>query len=138
MINKKERGWSGAYRPVTTQQVRGSGATCSSVHPFCQVSYLWYLQLSLSCFFQGKNKFCAHPGRTDHIDILPMGKDDLLYDGESKSGAFAVFSPGNICFIEPLPDLRNAFFRNTCAVVFYGYEDLSFFSVVSIMMEELS
>ena len=44
-------------------------------------------------FWQGEDKFCSHAFGAHHIDIFVVRLDDFLYNGETKSGAFLIFSP---------------------------------------------
>lgn len=45
------------------------------------------------------------PGGADHVDVFPVGLDDLLYDGEAQPRALFVLSSGKVGFVETVPDL---------------------------------
>ena len=57
-------------------------------------------------FWQGQaeNKLAALPRCTDNIDMLVVGVNDFSGDGQSQSGALFIFSPGQIWFVEAVPD----------------------------------
>ena len=76
---------------------------------------------------QRKDKFRAHALRADDIDILTMGADDLLGDGEAESGAFLIFAAGQVGFIEAVPDQLQVVLRDADTRIFYADEDFIVF-----------
>lgn len=65
-----------------------------------------------------------------------MGLDDLLGDGETKTGSFFIFAAGEIRLVETVPDQADAVLGDTDAVVFDGYQQFVGLSTVSILIEE--
>lgn len=54
------------------------------------------------------------------INVLLVSIDDFFYNGKAKSGAFLVFSSGEVCLIEALPDFLDGFRGDSNSVVLYG------------------
>ena len=74
-----------------------------------------------SCLIQSENKFRSGSFRADYIDILIVGVNDFLDDGQSQAGALPVFAPGRVNLIKPVPDFGNGVPRNSDAVIPHGY-----------------
>ena len=72
---------------------------------------------------EGKDKFCAHAFGADYVDVFPVGLDSFFYNGKSQAGAFFILAPGQICFVETLPDLVQSVSGNTDAVILYRNVD---------------
>ena len=53
-----------------------------------------------------------------------MGLDGFLYNGMPQARSFFVFAPGQVCLIEPFPDLAKSAAGDADAVVFDGDGDL--------------
>ena len=80
--------------------------------------------LYLFCYRQREDKFRSHTFGADHIDVLVVCSNDLLYNGKSKTSAFLVFSTGEVGLIETLPDFVQAVFGNSDTGVFHRDENL--------------
>ena len=78
-------------------------------------------------FVEGEDEFGSDAFRTDHVDVLVMGVDNLFDDRQSQPGAFAVFSAGGVDLVKSFPDLGKAFFRYSDSGVFHGDEYLPVF-----------
>lgn len=94
--------------------------------------------LLLFCQRQRKDKLRTNAFRADTVDIFSMCLDDFFYNGKSKSGALLVFSAGEVCLVETIPDLFDAVFWNADSGVFDGNKDFLIFSVVSIVIAEFA
>ena len=82
----------------------------------------------LGFFRQCKDKFGTNAFGADHIQILFVGGDDLLADGQTQSGSQFVFSTGEICFIKTLKDFSQIIFGYSDTGIFYGHKyPVSFF-----------
>ena len=67
---------------------------------------------------ESEGRACA--GRTDYIDVLTMGRDDLLCNGKAEAGPCTVKSPGAVGFVKAVPDSRLFRDRNSASVIRYG------------------
>ena len=76
---------------------------------------------------QRKDKLRTNAFRADTVDIFSMCLDDFFYNGKSKSGALLVFSAGEVCLVETIPDLFDAVFWNADSGVFDGNKDFLIF-----------
>ena len=83
--------------------------------------------LLLFCQRQRKDKLRTNAFRADTVDIFSMCLDDFFYNGKSKSGALLVFSAGEVCLVETIPDLFDAVFWNADSGVFDGNKDFLIF-----------
>ena len=70
---------------------------------------------------QRKDKLRTNAFRADTVDIFSMCLDDFFYNGKSKSGALLVFSAGEVCLVETIPDLFDAVFWQARCRLFLGY-----------------
>ena len=59
------------------------------------------------------------------MDILMMRLNDLACDCKTESGTCFILATGNVCFVKTIPDMWQAFFRNTNAVIADCDEDLA-------------
>ena len=73
---------------------------------------------------QRENKLCPNALGGDGIDMLSVGGNNFLYDGQAQACSFFVLAPGGICLVEALPDFFHAILGNADALVFDGNEDL--------------
>ena len=80
--------------------------------------------LSLRHTGQGKNKLCAHPFGGDGVNMLPVGSDDLLDNGQAQTGSPLVLAPGEIGFVKALPDFCDAVPGNAGPFILDGNKDL--------------
>ena len=71
------------------------------------------LIIMIAGLLQGEDKFTAYTLCTDYIDVLVVGSDDFFHDGKPQSGAFLIFTSGQIRFVEAFPDQLQLFFGNT-------------------------
>ena len=83
--------------------------------------------LLLFCQRQRKDKLRTNAFRADTVDIFSMCLDDFFYNGKSKSGTLLVFSAGEVCLVETIPDLFDAVFWNADSGVFDGNKDFLIF-----------
>ena len=83
--------------------------------------------LLLFCQRQRKDKLRTNAFRADTVDIFSMCLDDFFYNGKSKSGALLVFSAGEVCLVETLPDLREGVLGDSKAGVLDRDEDFFIF-----------
>ena len=74
---------------------------------------------------QGEDKFASGPLGADHVDILAVGGDDLLDDGQAQAGALAVLAPGAVLLVEAVPDLGQALPGNSFPGILDGDKDLA-------------
>ena len=65
--------------------------------------------------------------RADTVDIFSMCLDDFFYNGKSKSGALLVFSAGEVCLVETIPDLLMLSFGMPIPVSLTETKTFSFF-----------
>lgn len=94
--------------------------------------------LLLFCQRQRKDKLRTNAFRADTVDIFSMCLDDFFYNGKSKSGALLVFSAGEVCLVETIPDLFELSFGMPIPVSLTETKTFSFFSVVSIVIAEFA
>ena len=75
---------------------------------------------------QRKRKISTTPKNTGGVNIFTVGIDNFFGDGKSQTGACFVLSAGDIRFIETIPDVWKAFFRNADAVIADSDKDFIF------------
>ena len=76
------------------------------------------------CRGQGEGELAANGLRGDHVDVFPVGLNDLPDDGQAKARALFIPAPGGIGLIEAVPDLLQALLGDAAARVLDGDEDL--------------
>ena len=64
--------------------------------------------LLLFCQRQRKDKLRTNAFRADTVDIFSMCLDDFFLQWKVQVGALLVFSAGEVCLVETIPDLFDA------------------------------
>ena len=72
------------------------------------------------CQRKCEDKFGSHAFRADDVDMFFVSLNDFFDNGQSKTGAFFVFSAGEVGFVKTIPDFFDAFRRNANAGIFDG------------------
>ena len=60
--------------------------------------------LSHACPGQCEDKLRPNLLCADHINSFPVILDDLFYNGQPQTGSLFIFSTGQICLVETIPD----------------------------------
>ena len=80
------------------------------------------LQLVVYRQGQGENKLRTHALCTDHIDILIVCRNNILYNGKPQASALFVLSPGQIGLVKPLPYFMNAVLGDSDSAVLHRHK----------------
>ena len=61
--------------------------------PGIHAARIFCLTIQIHCPWQRENEFRSHAFGADHINILPVGLDDLFYNRQAQAGAPFVLAP---------------------------------------------
>ena len=70
------------------------------------------------CAGNREDKFRTDSFRTDDIDVLAVGMNDLFGNTQTETGSFLVLTTGKICLVKTVEDQVEAVLRNTDTGIF--------------------